>query len=68
MLMDKHNSEAIIKISVQKGKFLKVPEKKSLENTHLYPQGRLLVCIGARFPTGAARNQVRGSLNLTFQR
>ena len=32
MSMDKQNSEGIIKLLIQKGKFLKVPKEKSLEN------------------------------------
>jgi len=45
MLMDKHN-EDIIKISVQKGKFLKISEEKSLENTDLEPKGPLMAYTG----------------------
>ena len=37
MSMDKQNRESIIKIPIQKGKFLKVPEEKSLENRFILP-------------------------------
>lgn len=37
MSVDKQNSEGIIKLPIQKGKFLKVPKEKSLENRFTLP-------------------------------
>lgn len=48
MLMDKQDDEDIIEISVQKGKFLKIPEEKNLENTDLALQAPCVICTGGQ--------------------
>lgn len=54
MSMDKQNREGIIKIPIQKGKFLKVPEEKSLENRFILP-GTLLACTGGHVSQASRR-------------
>ena len=50
MSMDKQNSEGIIKLPIQKGKFLKVPKEKRLENRFILPGNPISLYKRSCFP------------------